>query len=359
MYSVVNWLIDVSFRPSRHTYDPDDTVCVITHGQSVYIRKPIEFNNGKNQKLQGSLWYDRGSPIPKNCLLYLHSLGTNQFECLDLIPFMCSPELCLFSFDFPGCGISEGDYIPLDGNGVHDVESAVNYLKEHFNFEKYCLWGRSMGAAISLHCASVMNNISCCVSDSAYKDTEAVVYDQAELNGIPSFIITLIEPVIKNQAQKTLGTNIISQSPIDKVPFSKTPLLMGHGKQDSFVTISQAQKLFDLYGCPDKQLYIFDARHNTMRPYQWYETASRFIHRKLGITPNKKFYDSVSNSSFIHSGIRERVIEDIDNKIKQEQERQKAKLEREKEDTKQSELTSTATTEVFIESSNCESAIRA
>ena len=348
MFSVVDWLIDVSFRPSRHTYDPHNTACVITQGQNVIVRKQIEFFNKKNQKLQGSLWYDRSSAIPKNCLLYLHSLGTNQFECLDLVPFMCSPDLCLFAFDFPGCGISEGDYIPLDGNGVYDVESAIKHLDESFHFEKHCLWGRSMGAAISLHCASVMNSITCCVSDSAYKDTKAVVYDQAELNGIPSFIVTLIVPVIKYKAQRTLGTDVISQSPMDKVPFSSTPLLMGHGKQDSFVTISQARNLFDLYGCPDKQLYIFDAMHNTNRPYQWYETASRFIHRKLGLAPVMKYYDSVSNSASIHSGLFEQIIEDIDNKIREAKEEQQMK---------KIELNSTAPTEIFIETLNSESII--
>ena len=318
MKKVIKWLIDVSFRPPRYTYDPENTASAITYGNTVFVRQDVEFKNNKDLKLRGSLWYDREYPIPENCLIYLHSLGTNQFECLNLVSFMCSEQLCIFSFDFSGCGISEGSYIPLDGSGINDVLAAKEELDARYHFSKYALWGRSMGAAIALHCASATSQFACCVSDSAYKDTQAVVMDQAEMNGIPGFVISILKPLIKYHAENLLGTNIINSYPISEVPSSRTPLLMGHGKQDSFIPLNQAQILFENYGCNDKQLYVFDAMHNTLRPSVWYEAASRFIYRKLGLNILSRHYEIFLNASFIHSGLKSQILEDIDEKIERD-----------------------------------------
>lgn len=364
MKSIVKWLVDVSFRPPRHTYDPETTVSAVTNGSNVYVRKSFYFPNKKGDELYGSLWYDRSQPIPRNCIFYLHSLGTNQFEGLNLVSFLCSPDLCLFTFDFPGCGISEGDFIPLDGSGIDDVKSAFEYLSSEYHFEKYAIWGRSLGAAIALQSASATDYFSCCVSDSAFKNTESVVYDQAAQNGIPKLCITLVKPFVKQQANSILKTDVISPSPIREVPFSHTPLLMGHGKQDTFVPLPQAQVLFDTYGFQDKQLYIFDARHNSVRPYQWYETASRFVYRKLGLTPTKRFYDAVYNSSMLHSGIHSVILEDIDRKIEEGkialQERlrmaQEGEINEKKEKTEK-ETSAREETEVTAKSGDSESKI--
>jgi hypothetical protein len=47
-------------------------------------------------------------PAPvRQLILYLHGNGGNKFECLQLLPFL--PEgFALGSFDFAGCGKSEG-----------------------------------------------------------------------------------------------------------------------------------------------------------------------------------------------------------------------------------------------------------
>lgn len=312
MKSVVKWLIDVCFRPPRHEYDTERTAVAVTTGETVYVRQTMKFTNSKGNQLEGSLWYDKDYEIPKNCLIYLHSLGSNQFEALNLVAFMCSRDLAVFSFDFSGCGNSEGNYIPLDGSGIDDVNSCLKILEEQYNFAKYAVWGRSMGAAIALHAASETDKFVCCISDSAFKDTESVVYDQASQNGIPAFVIPIIKRFVANQALKTLGTDVISPYPYASLHKSNTPLLIGHGKQDSFITVSQAKDIFERYGCDDKTIYVFDGCHNTGRPCQWYEYASRFIHRKLGLDPVKRFYDNTISASDIHSGNKGVVLFDID-----------------------------------------------
>ncbi|OHT16719.1 hypothetical protein TRFO_12978 [Tritrichomonas foetus] len=312
MRKVVNWMFDVSLRPPRATYDLSNTVCLIeSRGGDIYIRKDYTFDNGDHMTLHGSLWHVKDNPRPTSCIIFLHSLGTNQFECLNLVPFLCTPDLALFSFDFSGSGISEGDTIPLVGRGCHDVIAAANLLKTELNITQIGLWGRSMGAAIGLDTVSMTNEFSCIVSDSAFASTENIVYDQAKLNGFPKFFVKVAEPILKKEAEKIVGPALDVTYPLKDVTFSTTPLLMGHGKIDTFVPIQQAQQLFDRYGCSDKQLYIFNAKHNTTRPNQWYETAARFVYRKLGIDQKPRLYDSEYRNSLLHVGQLETVLVEV------------------------------------------------
>jgi len=250
-------------------------------------------------------------------LIYLHSLGTNQYECIHLVPFLCNSDLALFSFDFPGCGISDGNMIPLDGSGVYDVYEAVSFLDREFGFDKYSIWGRSMGASIALHSVSMTKKFCCIISDSSFKNTRAIVEEQAKMNGFPRLFIYLLEPIIKREAYNILGSEIDNPQPLSEVPFSQTPLLMGHGKNDTFVSASQAYELYEQYGCSDKQLYIFDARHNSSRPAQWYETASRFLFRKMELPSQQRSYASIYNYSQIHIGKKDQIIQEIGNPPKE------------------------------------------
>jgi pimeloyl-ACP methyl ester carboxylesterase len=101
-------------------------------------------------------------------LIFLHSLGTNQFECLNFAPFLITQDLALVSFDFPGCGISEGDNIPLDGSGDQNATGCVKFLEKELGFTDFCLWGRSIGASIALQAASRSHIFKCVVADSGF-----------------------------------------------------------------------------------------------------------------------------------------------------------------------------------------------
>lgn len=311
MKSVLEWMFEVSLRPPRATYDLNATVCVVeSRSNSLYIRQDVTFQNDDSITLYGSLWHERNHPQPTACIIFLHSLGTNQFECINLIPFLCTPELALFSFDFSGSGMSGGDTIPLVGRGSQDVFAAYNLLKNKFGITQIGLWGRSMGAAIGLDTVSISNDFACIVSDSAFASTEEIVYDQAKINGYPKFLINIAKPILMKQAKKIVGPTLDIQYPIKDVSFSSTPLLMGHGKIDSFVSVSQAQELFNKYGCSDKQLYVFNAKHNTARPNQWYEAAARFVYRKLGIDQKPRMYDIEYRNALLHVGELNYVLAD-------------------------------------------------
>ena len=152
--------------------------------------------------LQCSLWHSRGCS-PPNCLIYLHSAGMNQFEALNIVPYIVNEHISLFAFDFPGCGKSSSELLPFDGNGPSYVMSCARYLHRVEKIEKFALWGRSMGAAIALHTVSLYSDsFSSIVSDSAFSDLDSLINDQLKSKGCPKLLIKSIKKYFKKKVNK-------------------------------------------------------------------------------------------------------------------------------------------------------------
>ncbi len=66
------------------------------------------------------------------------------------MPVLCSMGIDLFSFDFSGCGRSEGKWVTLGWKEKDDLHAVLEYLHSAGRTSKVILWGRSMGAATSL-----------------------------------------------------------------------------------------------------------------------------------------------------------------------------------------------------------------
>jgi pimeloyl-ACP methyl ester carboxylesterase len=315
MKRVVRTLIAATLSPPRAVYDPDTTISAITCGTVLYHREIVHFTSDTSLNLIGSLWsqFNASRTSPTMCLIYLHSLGTNQFESINLIPFICTSQLSLFAFDFPGCGISEGKATPLDGSGSRIVQTAVRELRSRFQINQFALWGRSLGASIALHAVSISNDFDCIVADSPFRCARDFLYDQAKANKIPQFLIRLALPIVQAEALKTLKMNIDYPFPINFVQFARAPLLLGHGSADGFVPLYHSEAIFAEYGGSDKQLYIFDAQHNTSRPSHWYRSAVRFVYRRLRVEALVRSYEHVYRVSILHAGLEEVVMKDLEN----------------------------------------------
>lgn len=81
----------------------------------------------------------------------------------------------LFTFDFSGCGNSEGEHVTLGWKETDDLRSVIEYLKNSGTVSKIAFWGRSMGAATSLLLQGALKadelptyGASCLVLDSSF-----------------------------------------------------------------------------------------------------------------------------------------------------------------------------------------------
>ena len=99
--------------------------------------------------------------------------------------------ITLFSFDFAGCGKSEGEYISLGWYERDDVEIVVDWLRKSGRVSTIGLWGRSMGAVTGLMHADRDPSIAGLVLDSPFSNLRTLAEELAKNNSkIPSLVLS-------------------------------------------------------------------------------------------------------------------------------------------------------------------------
>ena len=72
------------------------------------------------------------SNVPsKSCVIYLHGNSSSRLESYQILDSILPLNLSLLAFDFPGCGLSEGDWVSLGfyENGTASERTADLILK--------------------------------------------------------------------------------------------------------------------------------------------------------------------------------------------------------------------------------------
>ena len=58
----------------------------------------------------------------------MHGNSSCRVESVDIAPFVLGANMTLFSFDFAGCGKSEGEFISLGWHERDDVNGILRYV---------------------------------------------------------------------------------------------------------------------------------------------------------------------------------------------------------------------------------------
>jgi pimeloyl-ACP methyl ester carboxylesterase len=141
-------------RPNRDIYTKNDLGPMkFEINDKCYKRTDLELINKKSQKIMCSFWEpfdeERESPLLP-CVIYLHGNSSSRCEAYQDISYLLNRNITVFSFDFCGCGQSDGDYISLGYYEKYDVHCVVEYLLKSKKVSKIGLWGRSMGAVTAI-----------------------------------------------------------------------------------------------------------------------------------------------------------------------------------------------------------------
>ena len=110
----------------------------------------------------------------------------------------------LCTFDFSGCGKSEGDWVTLGFKEKLDLKSVIEYLNEHKRVSSIGLWGRSMGAVTSVLYMAQEDNIgtyNCAVLDSGFCSLQYLMNSLAGQMGIPPDFVVMLQPMIEMSLQ--------------------------------------------------------------------------------------------------------------------------------------------------------------
>lgn len=103
------------------------------------------------------------------------------YVALSYVSELLSLGLNFCSFDFSGCGNSDGDHISFGCKEKHDVECVIQELMIKFGMERFVLWGRSMGAVACIKYAEMMASlylpvdVVAIVLDSPFKSLKQLI----------------------------------------------------------------------------------------------------------------------------------------------------------------------------------------
>ena len=176
-------LINMIIRPPRSSYPNVQSTATTTF---------TEVKNSRNEKIK--LAHSKSSDVSKPCIVYMHGNAGNLMEGQSYAHILGPKGFGLVSFDFSGCGNSEGAFITLGWKEQEDLHAVLTYVKEQ-GYSKAILWGRSMGAATALlYGKEPPVPIVGLILDSSFACFKDVAISLATGMGIPPEFIQMLWP---------------------------------------------------------------------------------------------------------------------------------------------------------------------
>ena len=211
---------------------------MISSGSKV-LRTDLEIPSSKNHKMMCSHFEPletvrQWKTMP--CVIYMHGNSSCRLEALELVEYFLSANITLFCFDFPGCGLSEGEFISLGWFERDDVAVIVEYLREHRNVSTIGLWGRSMGAVTALLHGDRDPSIAGLVLDSPFSNLRTLCDELATSHTkVPKFLVSAAMTFVKKTIKNKAGFDLTKLTPITHVKECFIPALFCTGEQDDFI----------------------------------------------------------------------------------------------------------------------------
>ena len=258
-------------RPGRDIYEQSELgPFKFEISNKCYKRTDFELINNRGLKIMCSFWEpfdEEREKIILPCVIYLHGNSSSRCEAYAEVKYLLPKNICLFSFDFCGCGKSEGDYISLGYYEKDDVKCIIEYLQKSKKVGKIALWGRSMGAVTAIMYASEHpEDISALVLDSGFYSLKKLIYElvKSKVN-LPDFLIEQVLKKVKETIKEKAGFQLELLETFLYAKNCKTPAFFCHGEDDNFVNQDHCKNLFNDYQGV-KTIKIVKGKHNTARP---------------------------------------------------------------------------------------------
>jgi len=217
------------------------------------------------------------------CVIYMHGNSSCRREALDCVPYILQSNMTLCCLDFPGCGLSDGEWISLGWHERDDIEVLIDYLREHRFVSTVGLWGRSMGAVTALLHGDRDPSIAGMVLDSPFSDLKTLVMELgATHTKIPKFLISTAMTFVRSSIRSRADFDCYHLAPIEHVDKCFIPALFATGNQDDFIKPHHTDELYKKYA-GDKNVIKFEGDHNSTRPSFFFDSATIFFSTTLQV----------------------------------------------------------------------------
>ena len=203
------------------------------------------------------------------CVVYMHGNAGNKMEGLAYLDKVLPLGINFCSFDFSGCGNSEGEWVTLGYKEKQDLQAMIEYLYENKRVSTIGLWGRSMGATTSLFYESENpGTVNCMVLDSGFSQLTMLIEGMAAQMGIPPEFVQMLSPMIDGAVHQKVGFHLSDLDAEEAAKSCEVPAYFFHGADDNFVVPLHSEKNYGSYKGTKKSFKKFAGDHNAERPPQ-------------------------------------------------------------------------------------------
>ncbi|XP_058761451.1 uncharacterized protein LOC131634845 [Vicia villosa] len=317
---MIDQFINFIIRPPRAQYNPDQYLWekeFILAGKK-YQRKDLELKNARGFTLQCSHYLPFSVPedISLPCVVYCHGNSGCRADANEAAVILLPSNITVFTLDFSGSGLSDGDHVSLGWHEKEDLKMVVSYLRENKQVSRIGLWGRSMGAVTCLLYGAEDPSIAGMVLDSAFSNLYGLMMELVDVYKIrlPKFTLKMVVQYMRRVIEKKAKFDIMDLNCLQAAPKTFIPVLFGHANDDDFVHPHHSDLISESYA-GDKNTIRFEGDHNSTRPQIFYDSVCIFFYNVLRpphIPKARRFetYYSMRDSR-VGSAVDEDVLYDI------------------------------------------------
>lgn len=279
-------LVSFVIRPPRAEYDPARDLLqpeFPLKGRR-YQREDLQVTNSQGHVLKCSHYM----PIPMNeekplpCVIYCHGNSGCRADASEAAVILLPSNITVFSLDFSGSGLSEGEYVTLGWNEKEDLKAVVAHLRTDKRVSCIGLWGRSMGAVTCLMYGAEDPSIAGMVLDSPFSNLVDLMMELVDVYKVrlPKFTLKVAIQYMRKVIQKKARFDILELDAIQVAKKSFIPALFGHATEDTFIPPHHSDLIYKAY-MGDKNIIKFEGDHNSPRPRFYYDSTNIFFHNVL------------------------------------------------------------------------------
>jgi uncharacterized protein len=212
--------------------------------------------------LKLSCWFVHQKKKAAGTIIFLHGVGDCKIAGVAFARSLYDRGFNIFLYDSRQHGESEGYYCTYGFYEKHDVSAVISYLQSRSDIKagRIGIYGTSMGGAVAIQAAAIDPRIACIVSEGSYTALRIVFVDyQKRIIKLPWHFLRNIALV---QSQKMANFKARLVAPIEDIKRVRVPVLIVHGKKDSFIKSHYSKLLYDAANKPKQLLLIEGADHN-------------------------------------------------------------------------------------------------
>jgi fermentation-respiration switch protein FrsA (DUF1100 family) len=211
-------------------------------------------------KLSG--WFIRQKKKPRGTIIFLHGVGDCKIAGIPFAQALYEKGFNLFLYDSRQHGESEGYYCTYGFYEKQDVSAVLSYLQSRTDIKigKIGVFGTSMGGAVAILATALDHRITAVISEGTYTALRVVFVDyQKRIIKLPWHFLRNVALV---HSQKLAHFKARLVAPIEDIKRVHVPIMIVHGKNDTFIKSEYSKLLYDAANEP-KQLLLIDGAGHT------------------------------------------------------------------------------------------------